>query len=242
MTPRVQGPIKATFTSGSALTLSLKTAPVSGNLLVLCFGYANATHSINSLISAISQVGVVWKQAVSQADTTNGIGQCIWYGVVSSGASQSLTIALKAALDAVGGAVAIIDCCEYTSFGVLDQTATQGLASGTMTSTGTTPVTTQANELWVGMVQGISGGDQINPTANGFTLLDGEAYTSGSMFMTLAYLEKVVSAVGQAGSGATFTNPGSHWFEGCIATFAPPAPPPPPQATTLKLTVMQAPS
>jgi hypothetical protein len=67
---------------------------------------------------------------------------------------------------------------------------------GTTTDTGTTDTTTQPDELWIGATT-LANYAQGNGT-NGFTNLDQQMYGS----LSLTFLEKIVSSVGQANSGA----------------------------------------
>ena len=60
------------------------------------------------------------------------------------------------------------------------------------------PTTTQPSELWIGGITVGAAAAQSSAT-NGFTLLDGDTGTQ----ISVAYLEKVVSATGAANSGTT---------------------------------------
>jgi hypothetical protein len=184
----------------------MDAAPTTGNALVatmISYGDPVAT------VASITQTGVTWTLQVAKTHDTDNVLRCeIWYGVVGSGASNSLTVNLSS--QAQYGAV--VDVCEYSGLmtsGFLDKTATAS-GWGSSTSTGTTATTSQANELWIGCT--IHMYPQPSPQ-NGFTLLDGAKYT----WVSNAYLEKMVTATGQAYSG---TVPGlnTDWV-GCIATF-----------------------
>ena len=199
---RVQGNVRGTTTSNS-ISITLGSTPINGNVLVATIAtYGSSLVIVNS----INQTGVTWTSQISQ--TRSIMGGEIWFGVVGSGASTSITINLSGTAN--NGAVA--DICEYSGIATsnfLDKTAT-GSGTGTFTSTGSTATTTQANELWIGITFSDTT-TQSSPT-NGFTLLDGALYSGA----TNAYLEKIVSSTGSAYSGTTIV---SHMWGGCIATF-----------------------
>jgi len=197
------------------LVVTLDSAPTNGNLLVLTFAIDgwNGAHSINS----ITQTGVTW----TLQKQGNGFSWMddieIWAGVVGAGANAALTVNITG----VAFLNAIVNVCENSGLltsGFLDKTATNTGATSTAGDTGTTATTTQADELWVGVVGAAQTADvsQSSPT-NGFTLLDGVNIVQSGVHTSSCYLEKIVSATGAANSGTTLANSG-HWG-GCIATF-----------------------
>jgi len=198
---RVQGNARGTTTSNS-ISVTMGSAPTSGNVVIAAIGiYASSLLDVNS----ITQTGVTWSQVVTGA---SGAARCsIWIGIVGSDAGTGITVNLSGTAN--GGAVC--DVCEYSGIpttNYLDKTATAS-GVGASTSTGTTGTTTQADELWIGAISAFFG--QSSPT-NGFTLLDG-AKTD----ISVAFLEKIVSATGTANSGTT--QAGDGFYRGCIATF-----------------------
>lgn len=204
---RVQGNKKG-ISNTSSITITLDSAPINGNALVAVI----TNEDISSLctVSSISQSGVTWtKQESNSLEVPAGLFHDIeiWFGVVGSGASSSLTVTLSEVPEY--GAVANV--CEYSGLATsdfLDQTAfNSGVTSPT--DTGTTDETTQADELWIGAIYARF--EQYTPT-NGFTLMDGATFN----FHSNAYLEKIVSSTGTANSGTTETQ--ERWV-GCIATF-----------------------
>jgi len=211
---RVQGNARGTSTSNS-ISVTMGSTPTSGNILVATIGIKDL--NTYRTVSSISQTGCSWTRQVSKTSySTDYFDVEIWFGVVSSGASASITITLTGT-----ATCSVADVCEYSGVlttGFLDKTASATGYSNTP-QTGTTATTTQANELWIGSTIVRVGAAQSNP-ANGFTLLDGTNYSS----MSLAYLEKIVSSTGQASSG---TSTASTWdWAGCIATFKASAAPP----------------
>ena len=218
---RVQGNAQNFMQSISQLIVTLANTPLKGNLLIAAIGNANVPGP-PFIVSNIVQTGVTWTFLTQQTDFLNFIDVEIWAGVVNqNGASVTVTINLSGSPNEL----CISDICEYSGQAVnfLDQVAGNGNDGGTtQTDTGTTSPTTNSNELLVGAIFASNYQDaaQINPT-NGFTLLDGIVESS---LNSLAYLEKIVTAIGSANTGTTIgaTNP----WAGCIVTIIA-APPPP---------------
>jgi len=201
---RVQGNARGTSTT-SPIPVTMASTPTSGNVEVAVIALHSYT-SILRTVTSITQTGVTWTYQIRQANGVLGVE--IWFGVVGSGASTSISISLSGTI--YNG---IADVCEYSGVATssfLDKTATN-TGSSKSPDTGTTATTTQADELWIG-------GTLLNTYAqttpkNGFTLFDGVVY----VYDSVAYLEKIVSATGTANSGTTGSG-GSPW-SGCIATF-----------------------
>ncbi len=187
--------------------------PTSGNVLIAVIGTQRSSSSTERTVDSITETGVSWGSSsqIDEHSSSPASNVEIWFGIVSSGASPSISIALSGSAD--GGAVA--DICEYSGIATtsyLDRTQVN-TATTTPTSTGTTALaTTQPYELWIGGITVGAARAQSGAT-NGFTLLDGVAYSSTSV----AYLEKIVSATGTAYSGTT-VSPATR-YAGCIATF-----------------------
>src|SRR3989304_7152637 len=204
---RIQGNAKA-YAASNSLNVTMASTPTNGDVLIAVVG---AVSTAQILVNSITQTNVTWTQEVSQS--RNHVGSWwehvgIWIGIVGSGASTSATVSFNVA----GWTIA--DICEYSGVqtsGALDQTTTN-YGYGTSASTGTTPTTTQEEELWVGATR-CDTGNETSPT-NGFTLLDGIA-NDGNLW-ALGYLEKKVSSTGTASAGVTC---GNNYWNGCIATF-----------------------
>ena len=131
-----------TGTGSTSTTFSLTIpAPANGNTLVAVV----ATHGTNtSQVSGIGETGATWTRA-AQANT-NGVTTEIWYApnVLFAGASVTITqVALRSA-------AIVIEYSGLLTASALDQTAF-AFGSGAPT-TGTTPTTTQAAELWLGAI------------------------------------------------------------------------------------------
>lgn len=214
---RVQGNARGSGINNSTTSVTLSTAPTSGNVLVLAFGSVQA--GIASSVSGISQAGVNWARQTGSAASFVGwvMDSEIWVGIVGSNASTSVTISHATANQSAA------DICEYSGIatvGFLDKTATAYCSSeGTYPQTGTTATTTQAEELWVGSVWEYGDFWQysyINSCTNGFTVMDGATISNYPLFQCLAYLEKIVSSTGQAYSQ---TGPYTRPWCGCIVTL-----------------------
>jgi hypothetical protein len=110
---------------------------------------------------------------------------------------------------------AVADVCEYCGICTsdsLDKTTTCSYNGnpGSTISTGTTDLTAQATELWIGATFGSY--TQSAPQ-NNFNLMDG----NGGATRSLGMLQKIVAQSGQAGSSVTQS--GSSFYLGCIAAF-----------------------
>ena len=205
---RVQGNARGTSTTDT-ITVVQASAPTNGNVNVATIGCADSG-AATKVVSSISQTNVVWTSQITKTGAFGQIGSEIWFGVVGAGASDTITVNLSGDSDL--GATA--DVCEYSGIltaGFLDKTASSSGGAGTVTNTGTTAATTQADELWVGVVNARYE-SQSTPT-NGFTLMDGTETNN----LSIVFLEKIVSAIGAANSGTT-ASANCYWC-GCIATF-----------------------
>ncbi|MGD0204154.1 MAG: hypothetical protein ABSC20_09660 [Candidatus Bathyarchaeia archaeon] len=204
---RVQGNARGTTTS-STLTITMGAAPTAGNLLILTYGSGGSGYIT---ISSISQTGVTWTLA-KQKEYNSMVDDEIWYGVVGSSPSATITVNLSGAPSSYG---AVGNVCEYTigtpAIWTLDQTAS-ATDSGTTLVTGTTGTTYTANEVIVGSVV-IANTGQTTPVGNSFALLDGAQYE----YISDAYLEYIASATGTFSSSTTVS--GAHNSVGAIATF-----------------------
>ena len=223
---RVQGNARAAGL-GTTLTVTQNSPPTNGNLNILAFcstvtEFESGSYVTRS-VSSITQTGVTWtKQAFQDtwwehpANHLNTLNSEIWVGVVGAGASATITLTLLGTGDTNNAEVANV--CEYSGLltsGFLDKTAINA-GESTNTDTGTTAITSQANELWIGAIAAERA--QTTPT-NGFTLLDGVYYTGYGI--SNAYLEKIVSATGTANSGTSIASI-ENWV-GCIVTLKAPA-------------------
>jgi hypothetical protein len=210
----VQFPAQGVYQGlGNSFTVFLNSVPTNGDLLIAVIG-VNDKMAQNT-VSFLSEDGVAWARQVSSSQ--NGVDAEIWAGeVFSADADGTILITLTA----IGGDAtvlyAVADVCEYSGLATsnfTDQTSTNSAFAGLSPDTGTTPVTSQPNELWVGAIA-TNSYDQTNPT-NGFTVFDGQDNNAKG---GVAYLQNIVSTMGVANSGTTL--PYSAVWSGCIATFS----------------------
>lgn len=215
MITRVQGNARAT-TITDTLTITLTSAPLNGNFLVLCTQCVHNSLPVPTIVS-IAQTGVTWTQQKPKSLDTGWGGETIeiWAGVVGAGASDTIVATFSGA-----GFFGIIgDACEYSgviSLDFLDQTASDANNTTEPPKSGTTPMTAQNDELWVACFG--TNTDQINPT-NGFTLFDGATYhhpvNGGTIGLT--YLDKIVSSIDTASVSSLEDSAG--WWAGAITTY-----------------------
>lgn len=194
-------------TNTSTNPVTLPQQPAAGNILIAVVGNCSPSGSATSYIT---QSGVTWTQAYMAA-SDNGVAEAeIWYGVVGSNASQTLTLYAT-----TSSWYHVCNVCEYHGLASspLDQKNSNNNHSNTVDS-GTTALTSQANELWIGALCGTSGscGLSQSPT-NGFVMLDGNLYSS----IEVGFCERFVTSRGYANVSATTC--GSPAWAGCIATF-----------------------
>jgi hypothetical protein len=217
---QVQTPKRGAAGNSSTLTVTLNSAPASGNVLVAVIGtFASFPPSVNSIAQASGSV--TWtRQNYSSDASLYGRRVEIWTGIVSGTASASLTITLSASANPV-----IANVAEYSGLNtssLLDTSASSIGSYTTTLTTGTTPTTSQADELWLGgiinVINPASGAGITSPT-NSFTLYDGTGFVDG-LTVALAYLDRIVSATGAAYTGATGASGATYSaYAGCIVTL-----------------------
>jgi hypothetical protein len=200
----VQGPITGEAESGTSLTVTLNSAPLSGDLLIAVIG---GTGTNPETVDSITETGVSWTVQES-INTESGFLTAIWAGVVSSGAVKGITVNFDTSLN--GGAFAYVD--EYSGLkttGFLDK-VNDAYGSATTVSTGTTATTSVANELVVG---GIFGGEVFSSPTSGYAVYGNTVYD----YDTMVYLSQVVSTTGAQSCSMTQAN--GYTYQGVIATF-----------------------
>jgi hypothetical protein len=201
--------VSASYTS--TYSVSLPNPPISGNSLIAVIGNCSPNGVATSYIS---QTGVTWTAAYMAASSNNVAVSEIWYGTVGSNASQTVTI------HATGSNYYhVCEICEYHGLASspLDKTASSSGYSNIVDS-GTTAITSQANELWVSALCGTSGSDGLHAPSTGlglkgYTMLNGKRYNS----IAVGFLENIVISKDYANVQAVTS--GSPAWAGCIATF-----------------------
>jgi autotransporter-associated beta strand protein len=209
---RVQSATGSTGASASTtINVNLTTSPVAGNTLV---AVVSTRGNSTNRVSAINGGGVTWSR-VSQATNTNSSSATteIWVGPNVSSGTTGITITQASLVSAA----VVIEYSGILSASPLDQIAS---ATGTDTAvvTGTTPPTTQANELWIGAISIRDGRRTLNaPYGSAFTVVAFSKSGSASGDSTIYALEKIVGTTGAASSGGTLS--ASDSWAGTIATF-----------------------
>lgn len=193
--------------SASSFGVTLAGTPANGNTLVAVIATRG---SVSNIVSGITQAGAVWiraAQAVRSSITTE-----IWYASGVANAGTSITVSQSA----VKSAAVVIEYSGLLVPNPLDQT---GAATGTGSSlsTGTTAVTSQPNQLWLGGVGITSASTTVGSIQNGFTSV-ANAATNGSNNAKAYALERIVSAAGPAATGGTASSSSISWA-GVITTF-----------------------
>jgi hypothetical protein len=127
-------------------------------------------------------------------------------------ASQSGAASLPTFASSTDWVVYLIEYSGIATAGALDQGAGTGGASASP-STGTTAVTTQDAELWLGVISDESAEVHSSPT-NGFSIVDQIQNGAGN---STVLLER--SAAGRATASSSTTTATSNSYNGAIATF-----------------------
>ncbi|MCW5554740.1 MAG: DUF4082 domain-containing protein [Verrucomicrobiae bacterium] len=205
----------ATGNSGSSTVNSFGvTVPAAANGNTLIAVIATRGTSANR-VSSITQTGATWTRA-SQTNNTSGSTTEIWYAPNVSSAGTTVTINLATSLRA---AAVVMEYSGILIAAPLDQTAGSTNNTGTTALTGTTPPTTQSNELWIGGIGVTNSARTLSSIQNSFTQVASAQSTSGtaSQNSKVFALERIVSATEAASSGGTLDIASIR--SGTIATF-----------------------
>jgi hypothetical protein len=200
---------------------NLDSVPQAGNLLIAQVASTGHPDGVNT----ITQGNVNWTKVVKAQYYNVGLQNIeIWKGTYTQTPGTTVTVNVDSTYGVYGSAVVCV--AEYSGLsGEVDRTYpyTPGSAS-TYLTTGTTEVTTQNNELWLGALNAeavaISQSTLTysNPLSS-FSIVY-NSYQLSSYWgwgASLAFLEKTVNSTNAASSGATLSQNG-YWV-GCIATF-----------------------
>ena len=209
---RVQSAIGSTGAVAlTSFNVNLTTSPVAGNTLIAVISTRGTSAN---RVSTITQSGASWTR-VTQANMSTGTTE-IWIASNVSGAATQVAINLASSHRA---AVVVAEYSGILTVGPVDMLA---YSTGTSTSpaTGTTGITAQPNELWLGAI-GIADGRNTRvmnaPYGNTFTLIASTQSSTTSSDTRIYALEKLVSATGTANTSGTDAN--SVAWSGAIATF-----------------------
>jgi autotransporter-associated beta strand protein len=220
-------------TTNGSFTVTLASPPANGNLLVALI---NTDRTNAPMVTGITQNSgtVNWTYATSSSGLIGlgyGAETEIWYATNVQNAGKSATITFKAPGIAIrlGAAAVVAEYSGVATSGALDQTATNSAYHSASYSTGTTPTTTQANELWVAGIGILNGGPSngtyvtVSSYSPGWQVADYcdkswlLASTNTYYYDTIYMLDTNVTAIGQANcSGNLSAN--TNWAA-VIATF-----------------------
>ena len=193
--------IKGTVASGTSLALTLASAPVAGNALIL-LSCADST-----AISSIATTGTTWASAVISSVTPT---LEIWYAL-NIGTANDTTITYASTTG--GKAGHLFEFSGLNTSAALDVTASSSSTENPI-PTGTTATTAQADELWVGAIGAWGSTEQTGGTSdqplvtdsvtNGFDASAAAAYTNSidTYGPGTALVYKSVSATGTASTSA----------------------------------------
>ncbi|REG91197.1 YDG domain-containing protein [Flavobacterium aquicola] len=209
---RVQSKVGNSGTGATSFNVTV-TAPVNGNTLVAVISTRGTTAG---RVTSITQTGAIWTRA-TQAANAGGTTTEIWYAPNVSGAETLVTINQVASLRS---AAVVMEYSGILMVSPLDAIGNSSNATNNIAaSTGTTPTTTQANEVLIGGIGLVSSGYTFGTPTNSFTAVanDASTHTTPSNNARVYALERIVSGTGAYSSGATIGT-SSRW-SGAIATF-----------------------
>ena len=199
--------------TGTSTTISVSgmTATTAGNTLVAVISTRGTT---TSRVSGISGGGT-WVRAAQSANA-NGTTTEIWFAPNISAGVTTVTITQAN----LRSAAVVIEYSGILTVSPLDQiNAASSTGSSTSPVTGTTPTTTQANELWIGGIGYISSTPTLGTIQNSFTsVATAESTSSTASDNANVYaLERIVTGAAAASSGGTLSV--SAQWSGAVATF-----------------------
>ncbi len=177
-------------------------APTAGNTLVAVIALHASSYTTG--VTGITQNGATWMRAAA-APNAGGVDTEIWYAPnVAAGAGTNVTVNTTYSWNSS----AVI--AEYSGLSPVSLPDAAAVNSGNSTAadTGTTPPTTQANELWFGGIGLASTTGTLGAPRNAFNLV--------SNTTSVYALEKIVSATGTADTGGTVSSSGA-WGGAMVA-------------------------
>lgn len=194
-----------------SLTKNLIQAVSPGSLLLAVVGYRGGS------VTGITQTGATWTLLASSTSAFENVD--VWASSDAFGASSQIDITTASTI----GEEAII--LEYGGLyapagSYLDQFATNTGSSSTA-STGTTPTTTDAVELWLGVFCSRANNPVSSP-GNGFTIIDQVSSGPGAGDVNVAVTARVVSTTGPASTTVNVTS--VFWAAAIVTLFGTPPP------------------
>lgn len=164
-------------------------------------------------VTSIVQIGATWQPAIQGGDGNNRSE--VWWSGDAAGASQLITINTVADQNETGIVAEYAGIIEQSGT-ALDQVASAAGNSATADS-GSTPTTTDPDEIWVSGLA-VRGGSAVSAPTSGFIIDASDATGAGGTDVSETLLSLVVAAVGIAQVQATIDG-GAADFGGAIATF-----------------------
>lgn len=208
---RVQSATGNTGSSVAAtISVTMSTAPVNGNSLIAVISTRSTTANT---VNSITQTGATWTR-VTQATNANGTTTEIWFAPNVSGSATAITINQSS----FRSVAVVIEYNGILTASALDKTANT-TDNSTTASTGTTPTTSQANELLIGGIGLVSSTYTLGTIIGSFTTVANIASThpTATRNARVYALERIVTATLAATTGGTVST-SSEW-SGAIATF-----------------------
>jgi hypothetical protein len=185
--------------------------PTNGNALVAVI---STRGSAGNQVTGLTQSGAVWTRA-SQGTNTAGSTVEIWCAPNVTNAGTTVTVNLATSLYAAAAVV------EYSGLVATNPADVSAGSSGNSinANTGSTPTTTQTNEVWVGGIGLDSSVDTLSGLLNSFVSVTNMASGNGSASKNaLVYaIERIAAAKSSASSGGTVSS--SAQWSGTMATF-----------------------
>ncbi|MCL4786976.1 MAG: hypothetical protein KJ070_09330, partial [Verrucomicrobia bacterium] len=199
---------KTVAATGTSFNVTVST-PTNGNTMVAVISTSGAT---SDRVSSITQTGASWLRAAQSANA--GTTTEIWYAPNVSGAGTTVTVNLTAT--GYKAAAVVMEYSGIMAVNPLDQTASNTNTSASA-STGTTPLTVQPAELWIGGIGFADDAPTLSAILDSFTLVDTVLVGGTGADMRVNALERIVNTTGSASSGGTIS--ASVAWSGVIATF-----------------------
>jgi hypothetical protein len=191
-------------TAEGIFNVTMANTPTAGNTLIAAVYSWQEDSSPIPTVYSIIQTGVTWNMAYRKTYSGYGEQTDIWYGVIGAGASKTVSINMTGGV--TNDAFEIADICEWSGLAANPVDKTIGTyqwysaPGGRWVDTGTTALTTQADELWIGAIGVFANQAQQSSPSEGFTMLDGaqQLLPNGGNYASLSYLYSIKSATGQA--------------------------------------------
>jgi prolyl-tRNA editing enzyme YbaK/EbsC (Cys-tRNA(Pro) deacylase) len=210
---RLNTSVGSSIGAGGATSFAVSIpAPTSGNALVAVI---STRGNAGNQVSSITQSGAVWTRASQGTNTANGGTTVeIWCAPNVTNAGTTVTVNLASSLHAAAVVM------EYSGLVAANLADVSAGASGNSinANTGSTPATSQPNEVWVGGIGLDSSSDTLSAILNSFISVTNVASSDNANKNAVVYaLERIAAANAPALSGGTVSS--SDLWSGTIATF-----------------------